>query len=169
MKISDQIENSTRAQGFGPQTAQTARPKAPTSEAPSFDAGEGVADAQEHASAISRVAQDALRGQLTAKVTGLESIENMLSQAAVAIAQREQNVVSGVYLESELAALRQEYLAETAVDQAAVTVEYEALQSELLPSVQAPKRTFPNLSDTLKRITPAQKARLDQAVLGPAD
>ena len=165
MKISEKIASGGPGQGFG-KSAKHNQPQ--PSNVSGFQPNAGVYEAQAQANEIARVAKDSLRSQLAAKVSGLREIEDMLDNAAEAIAQREQNIVSGVTLESMLAEKRQQYLAEDAVDQAAITVEFEALQDEFQAMTITPKRSFPPVGDLLKRITPAQKARLDQAVLGPA-
>ena len=156
----------TSGKGFG-NSSTAKQPQSPN--VSEFQPNAGVSEAQAQINEIARVAKDSLRSQLATKVSGLRQIEDMLDNAAEAIAQREQNIVSGVTLESMLAEKRQQYLAEDAVDQAAITVEFEALQDEFQAMTITPKRSFPPVGDLLKRITPAQKARLDQAVLGPAE
>ncbi|MDV3349930.1 hypothetical protein QGP82_14590 [Leptothoe sp. LEGE 181152] len=170
MKTTEDLKNAkaaktTKGQGFSGATKPSTPPQGKDS---MFQPNQGIAAAQEHVGDMARIAKDSLRSQLAAKVSGLREIEDMLDNAAEAIAQREQNIVSGVTLESMLAERRQQYLAENAVDQAVITVEFEALEDEFKGMTEAPKRAFPSTDSMLKYLTPAQKARLDQAVLGPS-
>ena len=156
MKISEQIESNSRAQSFGTSaktpTASKQEPVSPTPEG------------QEFALGFAKAAEGKLAGQLQQKANFLQGLDRMIDSAVDAIAQVEEDILSGNTLERKLAERRSRYAFES-VEDASVSLEFEALTTL---EVMAEPKSFPAISDTIKAISPAQRKQLDAAVLTPS-
>ncbi len=150
MKISDQIESNTAGQGLKSQA--TTGKTAP------------VVDGQEFALTFASEKEANLAAQLKAKTNDLVGITGMIDSAVDAIAQVEEDILSGNYLERKLAQRRSQY-AFGCVQDVAVSTEFEALTT--LEAMAKPAE-FPSIESTIKALKPADRKQLDQAVLGPA-
>ena len=161
MKTTEDLKNAkhTSGQGLGKST----KPQSSSTQERTSPATPAVAEAKEHALQFMGAAQNNIAAQLQQKAGFLQNLDEMLDKAVVAIATAEQDILSGTALERKLAEQRSAY-AYGAIDDAAVSIEFEALTT--LEAIAKPQR-FPALDDALKCISPADKARLDQAVLAP--
>lgn len=167
MSMTEELKNrkANRAQGFDPQAAKASQ----ASHTPQSKPCDSATEAQEASLAFAGTAAAALGHQLQQKVDVIAGLKSKLESAADAITYEEECILNGSTLESMLAVRRAQYQIGASVQtDAAVSIEFEALNgSELLTSTQAPK--FPKPDEFEKLLSPAQKARLDQAVLGPAN
>lgn len=156
---------ATRAQGFSTDrtaaksTTPKANPEVPT---------QSVKAADEHALAVKAAVHEALSSQLQGKLDLINGLKGKLESAAVAIATEERGLLDGTTFEGLLAQARMTTFAEMeVVSDVQVSLEYERLTgAEALDAPTQP--TFPSADQLQKMLSPAQKARLDQAVLGPA-
>ena len=166
MSMTDELKKrkATRAQGFGstPKTTQT-----PTAQAqePTSPVAPATEQASSHALQFTGAVQSNLATQLERQAQVLQGIDAMLDNAAVQIATAEQDILSGTALTRKLTALRADYAFDNAIGDASVTLEFERLKA--LETLASPVG-FVDISDTIKRLAPADKARLDQAVLSPS-
>ena len=146
---------TTSGQGFGTSTkTPTASKQEPVSPTP---------EGQEFALGFAKAVEGKLAGQLQQKANFLQGLDQMIDSAVDAIAQVEEDILSGNTLERKLAERRSRYAFEC-VEDASVSFEFEALTTL---EVMAEPKSFPALDEALKRISPADKTRLDQAVLAP--
>lgn len=164
MKITEEIKQAkaakaTSGQGFG----KSAKPQAASKQEPVSPVAPAVTEAADSALQFMGAAQNNIATQLNRRAGFLQGLDEMLDQAALKIATAEQDILSGVALERKLSAYRADY-GEVLTD-AAVSIEFEAL--DVLDGLSKPGE-FADISSAVKRISPAQKAELDQAVLGPA-
>lgn len=170
MSMTEELKSrkAARAQGFGAPPAQQKQPDSGCSQSAQAKPSDSATEAQNASLAFTSTAAAALSHQLQQKVDVIAGLEGKLSSAADAIAYKEECILNGSTLESMLATRRSQYQIGASVQaDATVSIEFEALNgAELLTDMDAPK--FPKSDAFEKLLSPAQKARLDRAVLGPA-
>ncbi|ESA38458.1 hypothetical protein N836_31450 [Leptolyngbya sp. Heron Island J] len=168
MRTTEDLKKAKATAGQGFSTDRTQSQASHQVQAPSTAPSESAEQAKEASLAFSDTAAAALGHQLQKKVDVITGLERKLESAADAIAYREECMLNGSTLESMLAKRRSTYqLGESVQADATVSIEFERLEGgDLLTNLSAPK--FPDPKTFANLLSPAQKARLDQAVLGPA-
>ena len=164
MKVTEEIKQAKAAKATsGKGFAETPQAPTATKQEPVSPVAPATSEAADSALQFMGAAQNNIATQLNRRADFLQGLDEMLDKAAVKIATAEQDILSGVALERKLSAYRADY-GEVLAD-ATISVEFEALDT--LDSLSNPGG-FADIGSAVKRISPAAKRQLDQAVLGPA-